>query len=95
MTTRLAARRELAEEKVTFESIDSNIYWDLERGVSPVPVLLPWFPSAVRKTKINAIKELYIMFYNYIEARRDSPVPNLETFDMLLIATIFLIVNGC
>ena len=83
MTIRLAACRELAEDKAAVNKL-IQIYWDLERGVSPVSVLLPWFPSAARKRKNNATKELYMMFYGSIEARRHSPVPNSDAIDLLL-----------
>ena len=83
MTIRLAACRELAEDKVAVSKL-IQIYWDLEHGVTPTSVLLPWFPSAARKRKNKATKELYMMFHGYIEARRHSPVPNTDTVDLLL-----------
>jgi len=105
MTIRLAACRELAEDKVAVSRL-IQIYWDLEHGVTPTSVLLPWFPSAARKRKNNATKELYGMFYGYIEARRHSPVPNADAVDLLLadgcstptivsVRLCLLILQGC
>jgi sterol 14-demethylase len=83
MTVRLAACREIAEDKVAVSKL-IGIYWDLERGVSPISVLLPWFPSAARKRKNTATKELYMMLYTYIEARRNAVVPNTDTIDVFI-----------
>ena len=83
MTVRLAACREIAEDKVTVSKL-IQIYWDLERGVSPISVLFPWFPSAARKRKNNATKELYLMLHTYVEARRNAAVPNTDTIDIFI-----------
>ncbi|KAF8957826.1 cytochrome P450 [Flammula alnicola] len=83
MTVRIAACRELAEDKQAIDKL-IQIYWDLEQGVTPVSVLLPWFPSPARKAKDKATAALYMMLNSYVEMRRKAAVPNSDPIDVFL-----------
>ncbi|KAJ7709077.1 cytochrome P450 [Mycena olivaceomarginata] len=83
MTVRVATCRELADDPGAVSSL-SNLYWLLEKGTTPVGVLLPWFPSPARKAREKATAGLFGMLYTYVELRRNAAVPSSDAFDVLI-----------
>ncbi|KJA23082.1 hypothetical protein HYPSUDRAFT_601084 [Hypholoma sublateritium FD-334 SS-4] len=83
MTARLAACRELAEDKQAIRKL-IDIYLDLEHGVTAGSILFPWFPSPSRKAKANATAALYGFLNSYVELRRKDPVTSTDTIDVFI-----------
>ena len=86
MTVRMATCRELAEDKQAVQDMRKH-YFDMEQGVTPVSVLLPWFPGPAKKLKTKATRELYFLIKKYVTMRRETKIPSSESID-------FLIANG-
>jgi hypothetical protein len=83
MTMRVATCRELTDDPGAVSAL-SNLYWLLEKGTTPVGVLLPWFPSPARKAREKATAGLFGMLYTYVELRRNAAVPSSDAFDVLI-----------
>ncbi|KAF9546460.1 cytochrome P450 [Agrocybe pediades] len=83
MTVRMSTCGELARDLDTIEKIQS-LYWTLEKSATPTVLLLPWFPSAAKKRKDEATKELFIMLYGVVEARRHAAVPSADAIDVMI-----------
>ncbi|KAJ7672338.1 cytochrome P450 [Mycena polygramma] len=83
VTVRLASCRELAEDAAAVSRIQ-DLYHTLEKSSTPVALLLPWFPSAARKSRAAATTELFTMLYGYVEGRRNAAVPSSDSIDVLL-----------
>ncbi len=83
MTARLAACRELAEDKQAIGKL-INIYLDIEHGVSASSILFSWLPSPSRNTRNKATAALYGILCSYIELRRKDPVATIDTIDALI-----------
>ncbi|KAJ7137456.1 cytochrome P450 [Mycena crocata] len=83
MTVRMATCTELADDPASV-AILANLYLLLEKGATPVGVLLPWFPSPARKGREKAMMYLFGMLYKQVETRRNAAVPSSDAFDVLL-----------
>ncbi|KAJ7671376.1 cytochrome P450 [Mycena polygramma] len=83
VTVRLASCRELTEDAAAVSRIQ-DLYHTLEKSSTPVALLLPWFPSAARKSRAAATTELFTMLYGYVEGRRNAAVPSSDAIDVLL-----------
>ncbi|TFK70165.1 cytochrome P450 [Pluteus cervinus] len=83
MTVRMATCDELARDPAAIKHIQS-LYWTLEKSATPTALLLPWLPVRANKNKEAATKELFGIFYSYIEKRREAKVPRSDAIDVLL-----------
>ncbi|KAJ7181463.1 cytochrome P450 [Mycena crocata] len=83
VTVRMASCSELADDAAVVSQL-SELYWLLEKGTTPVSVLLPWFPSPARKAREKATAELFGLLYGYVERRRTAAVPSSDAFDVLI-----------
>ncbi|KAJ7131552.1 cytochrome P450 [Mycena crocata] len=83
ITVRMSTCKELADDPAAV-SVLSDLYWLLEKGTTPVGVLLPWFPSPARKAREKATAHLFGMLYKYVEIRRNAAVPSSDAFDLLI-----------
>lgn len=83
MTARLAACRELAEDKQAIGKL-IDIYLDIEHGASASSILFSWLPSPSRKARNKATAALYGFLCSYIELRRKDPVATIDTIDALI-----------
>ena len=46
-------------------------YWDIEKSVTPVAVLLPWSRGPAKKAEAKAMIELYTLFGSYVGLHRN------------------------
>jgi len=71
MTARMVTCRDLAKNETDRKKI-GELFMTLQANSTPVSLLLPWFPSPVRKTAKQASTDLYTTLYTYVENRRDA-----------------------
>ncbi|KAG6831123.1 hypothetical protein H0H92_012548 [Tricholoma furcatifolium] len=83
MTVRMASCAELANDVTAVTALQSE-FFKLEKSATPAALLLPWFPSKGRKDKETATTNLYMMIYNYVEARKAANEPSSDAIDLLL-----------
>ncbi|KAJ7127689.1 cytochrome P450, partial [Mycena epipterygia] len=83
VTVRIASCRELADDPAAVDRL-VQLYWELEKGSTPIAVLLPWFPSPARKARERAMADLSAMLYSYVQLRRNAAVPSSDAIDVLL-----------
>jgi hypothetical protein len=83
MTVRMASCRELASDQEAVSRL-ATLYMSLEKSASPTYLMFPWFPGKDKKAKESSTKGMYIMLYNYVDARRKAPVPTSDAIDVLI-----------
>ena len=83
MTVRMAACRELAENKDDIERLTQH-YWDLEKSATPVALLMPWFPGRAKKAQRNSTRALFTLIYKYVDLRRKASLPSSDAIDTLI-----------
>ena len=83
MTIRVGCCEELATDPRAVQKI-SDLYWQYEKGVTPMSLLLPWFPSMARKQKNQAIRGLYSMLSHHVDVRRKAKQLTSDAYDVLI-----------
>src|SRR5882762_1194929 len=83
MTIRVGCCEELATDPRAVQKI-SDLYWQYEKGVTPMSLLLPWFPSTARKQKNQAIRGLYSMLSHHVDVRRKAKQLTSDAYDVLI-----------
>ena len=83
MTVRMASCAELAANFETVEEIQ-ELYWQLEKSVTPTTQLLPWFPGPARKRRERVTKALFTKLHDFVELRKNAAVPSSDSIDVLL-----------
>ena len=83
MTVRMASCRELSEDKTAISQL-AKLYWEVEENVTPVTILLPWFPGSAKKAKQKATRALYNIFLSYINLRRKVAIPSNDSIDLFI-----------
>ena len=86
MTVRIAACRELAEDKQAIQDI-RKYFFDVEQSTTPVSVFLPWFPGPAKRVRTIATYGIYFLIKKYVTMRREAKIPSSDPID-------FLIANG-
>lgn len=79
----MATCRELSEDQDALSRFQHH-YWVLEKSATPTALLFPWFPGTAKRNKETATKELYMMIYGYVEARRAAAVPTSDAIDVMI-----------
>lgn len=57
LTIRAAGCREIADSVESCKKLE-QLFWQIEKGATPVTVLFPWFPSKARRSRADATKEM-------------------------------------
>ena len=83
LTIRVSCCNELASDWKSIQSI-VDLYWRLEKSITPAGLLLPWFPSTARRHKEQTTKGLYDILSHYVGVRRNAKVPNSDAIDVLI-----------
>jgi sterol 14-demethylase len=83
MTVRMATCEELAGDPLMVQKM-RQLYWKLQESATAVSLLLPWFPSAARRNKAQATKDLYNTLSHYVDIRRKAQVPSTDAIDVLI-----------
>ena len=79
----MATCQELAEDKQAIDDITKN-YWAIEKSATPLSLLLPWLPSAAKRTKEKATTDVYNTILKYVQLRRNSGSDSTEPIDLLI-----------
>ncbi|ELU37407.1 cytochrome P450 [Rhizoctonia solani AG-1 IA] len=69
LTIRTAGAREIADSVEKCKELE-KLYWKVEKGSTPMALLLPWLPSKARNEKVNSTGEIYAMFDQIIKDRQ-------------------------
>lgn len=83
LTIRLSTCEELATNADSIKKI-SALYWQYEKSITAVGLLLPWFPGTAKKHQKQSTKGLYDILSHYVDVRRKAKVPNSDPFDILI-----------
>jgi len=83
LTIRLSTCEELATNADSIKKI-SALYWQYEKSITAVGLLLPWFPGTAKKHQKQSTKGLYDILTHYVDVRRKAKVPNSDPFDILI-----------
>jgi hypothetical protein len=83
MTVRIASCEELATDPIAVQKV-TDLYWMLEKSITPVGLLLPWFPGRAQKLGKQATKGLYDLLLHYVNIRRKAEVRNSDAIDVLI-----------
>lgn len=74
MTVRMATCRELSNNLGDVTRLEEE-YMNLERSVTPVALLFPWFPGPAKKRKEAATTVLFTTLNKYVDLRKSSEFP--------------------
>ncbi|KAJ7273156.1 cytochrome P450 [Mycena rebaudengoi] len=55
-----------------------------ELAVSPLSLMMPWFPGRAKRNKKKVTRELFDLLTHYVDLRRKSRVPSTDSIDMLI-----------
>ena len=83
MTVHMFSCRELASDLPTITKLQQH-FWNLERTITPMSLLVPWLPTPSKYVKLMSIKSMYATLRNHVEERKKSAVPSSDAIDVLL-----------
>ncbi|KAF8996245.1 cytochrome P450 [Cyathus striatus] len=83
MTLRMTTCNELAKNYDDIHLLQ-KYYLDLQKNLSPVSLLLPWFPSIAKRKKEISTAGLYTILKKYVDMRRIAESPSSDAIDVLL-----------
>jgi hypothetical protein len=75
--------RELASDLPTITKLQQH-FWNLERTITPMSLLVPWLPTPSKFAKLISIKSMYATLRNHVEERKKAAVPSSDAIDILL-----------
>ena len=82
MAARMTTCHDLVENEADLKRM-GEVFMTLQTAATPISLLLPWFPSAARKTVKQASTELYTLLHAYVETRRHAE-PTNDAIDILI-----------
>ena len=82
MTARMSTCRDLVANNADLKRLGGQ-FMTLKTSVTPISLMLPWFPGPARRTMKQANTEMYTMLYTYIETRRHAE-PTSDAIDVLI-----------